>query len=92
MRRRLTALLLCLALCLLPAPQAGAHDAGEHWKEIRYVLFGQERTPSSLDKDQRQKLNDLLYATQLCIDQLVVPAPHIYHPCIITIIDIYPRA
>jgi hypothetical protein len=69
MRRRLTALLLCLALCLLPAPQAGAHDAGEHWKEIRYVLFGQERTPSSLDKDQRQKLNDLLYATQLCIDQ-----------------------
>ena len=40
MRRRLTALLLCLALCLLPAPQAGAHDAGEHWKEIRYVLLG----------------------------------------------------
>ena len=70
MRRRLTALLLCLVLCLLPTPRAGAHDeAGEHWKEIRYVLFGQERTPSSLDKDQRQKLNDLLYATQLCIDQ-----------------------
>ena len=37
MRRRLTALLLCLALCLLPTPRAGAHDeAGEHWKEIRY--------------------------------------------------------
>lgn len=69
MRRRLTALLLCLALCLLPAPQAGAHDAVEHWNDIRYVLFGQERTPSSLDKDQQQKLNALLYATQLCIDQ-----------------------
>lgn len=69
MRRRLTALLLCLALCLLPAPQAGAHDAVEHWNDIRYVLFGQERTPSSLDKDQQQKLNALLWATQLCIDQ-----------------------
>ena len=70
MRRRLTALLLCLVLCLLPTPRAGAHDeAGEHWKEIRYVLFGQERTLSVLDKDQKQKLNALLYATQLCIDQ-----------------------
>ncbi len=69
MRRRLTALLLCLALCLLPAPQAGAHDGDKHGKDICYVLFGKNWNASSLSDSQSEKLDALLCATQLCIDQ-----------------------
>ena len=65
MRRRLTALLLCLA----PAPQAGAHDGDKHGKDICYVLFGKNWNASSLSDSQSEKLDALLCATQLCIDQ-----------------------
>lgn len=67
--RRLTALLLCLALCLLPAPQAGAHSGDKHGEDIYYVLFGKDWKSISLDEEQTNKRYALLCATQLCIDQ-----------------------
>lgn len=47
---------------------AFAYDAGDHWKDLRAVLFGDEEYRGN-KQEIKDRINILEYATQLCIDQ-----------------------
>lgn len=69
MKRRWSAFILLLLLCAaMPAAGYAHNSAGEHWKDIRYVLFGDENY-SGKDADAKKKRQAIEYASQICIDQ-----------------------
>ena len=69
MNRKLIVSALTLVFCFLIIGTTEAHpSAGEHWQDIRYVLFG-DKYYSGKDASTVQKRQSLEYASQICIDQ-----------------------
>jgi len=69
MMKRLLSCILCTLLCLCYFTTAYAHpSAGEHWQDIRYVLFGDKHYRGK-DQATVQKRQAIEYASQICIDQ-----------------------
>lgn len=68
MLKRIIALVCALALCFISIGQtAYAEGAGDHWKDIRRVLFNKEAY--STNKAVKDKQIIIERASQLCIDQ-----------------------
>lgn len=69
MKKRLLAIVVLAFLILVNASPAFAHGAGEHWQEMRLILFGDENYNAGKSQAIKDRINILQYASQVCIDQ-----------------------